>query len=153
MGRHRLVMLITCLAFGALIARADKPNFTGTWVFQPSKSEVQQRTGWLRITINQDESQIHYAEQTADDVAGVRTEFTCGTLGKECPMLDHGHQARVGVYYNGERLVVYKTEGRKGDVVTKRRLLLAPGGDSMELEVIHIVPDGKTEKLVLRRLP
>jgi hypothetical protein len=60
-------------------------------------------------------------------------------------------QAKAFVYYNGPVLVVLKTYGRKGDSVEKRRLSLSPTGDSLVVEITHIEPQGKVEKLVLSK--
>lgn len=79
------------------------------------------------------------------------SEFTCDTMGKPCTMQDGKDKANVTVYYNGPVLVVLKTDGRTGDSVTKWRRSLAPTGDFMVAEFVHIVPQGKTEKLVVAK--
>jgi hypothetical protein len=72
-------------------------------------------------------------------------------MGEECAMQDGGGKAQAFVYYNGPVLVVLKTHGRKGDSVEKRRLTLSPTGDSLVVEITHIEPQGKVEKLVLSK--
>jgi hypothetical protein len=64
---------------------------------------------------------------------------------------DGTDKANVSVYYNGPVLVVLKTNGRKGDSVTKCRLSPTSTGDSIAVEVIHIDRQGKTEKLVFSK--
>ena len=79
------------------------------------------------------------------------SEFTCGTLGKECPMQDGGYKATVAVYYNGPLLVVLKTHGRKDSLVEKQRFSLSPAGDSLVLEIMHTEPESKAERLVFTK--
>ena len=64
-------------------------------------------------------------------------------------MEDGGEKAAVSVYYNGPLLVVLKTHGRKGSVVEKQRISLS--GDSLIVEIMHIEPEGKAEKLVFSK--
>ena len=66
-------------------------------------------------------------------------------------MQDGGDKASVSVYYNGPVLVVIKTHGRKASLVEKQRLSLAPTGDSLVLEIMHIEPEGKAERLVFTK--
>ena len=76
-------------------------------------------------------------------------EFECPTTGSECQVKDSGKNAKVSMWFNGPKLVELETEGK--DVV-KRRFAVAESGDSLELEVIPIQPDGKTETLRFRRV-
>jgi len=66
-------------------------------------------------------------------------------------MRDGGDKATVSVYYNGPLLVVLKTHGRKGSLIEKQRLSLSPTGDSLIVEIMHIEPEGKAEKLVFSK--
>jgi len=127
------------------LARADagRPNLAGKWTAKD-----------LVLLIEEQGQNIHIKEtRGADPKDDDVTEFTCGAAGKECPMQDGKDKASVSVYYNGPVLVVWKTHGRRGDSVEKRRLSLSPEGGSLIIEVLHIEPDGKPEKLVLSRQP
>lgn len=66
-------------------------------------------------------------------------------------MRDGGEKAAVSLYYNGPLLVVLKTHGRKGSLIEKQRLSLSPAGDSLILEIMHIEPEGKAEKLIFTK--
>jgi len=75
-------------------------------------------------------------------------EFECNTLGSECAVKDSGKGAKVSLWYSGPKLVVLET---KGSEVVKRRFS-APQSDMLDLEVIRVVPEGKTEMLHLKRV-
>ena len=53
------------------------------------------------------------------------------------------------MWFSGPKLVELVTKGRQ---VIKRRFAVAEAGDTLELEVIPIQPDGKTETIRLRRV-
>jgi hypothetical protein len=55
----------------------------------------------------------------------------------------------VSVWFSGPKLVELET---KGSEVIKRRFQVAGQGDTMQLEVISIVPDGRTETKMLKRV-
>ena len=59
-------------------------------------------------------------------------------------MSDGGRKATVSLWYNGDSLVMMET---KGSSVVKRKLTLT-GGATLQMDVIPIVPQGKTDKLV-----
>ena len=103
------------------------------------------------LLIEEKDQSIHIKETRGPKLKEDVSDFTCGTMGKPCAMQDGADKAKVTVYYNGPLLVVLKTDGRKGDAVTKWRLSLAPTSDSINVEVIHIDPQGKTEKLVFAK--
>jgi hypothetical protein len=54
---------------------------------------------------------------------------------------DAGRHAKVTFYFNGAKLVQLETRGSK---VVKRRFSVDDQGDSMEVEEIPVVPEGKT---------
>ena len=64
-------------------------------------------------------------------------------------MQDGADKATVSVYYNGPLLIVLKTHGRKGSLVEKQRLSLS--GDSLIVEIMHLEPESKAEKLVFSK--
>jgi hypothetical protein len=92
------------------------------------------------------ESWILQSKEDAIHVAQLRngqkvTEFDCNTLGQECEVKDAGRHAKVTFYFNGAKLVQLETRGSK---VVKRRFSVDDQGDSMEVEEIPVVPEGKT---------
>jgi hypothetical protein len=151
--RNFVLSITGILMFGALAASAgeDKPDLSGTWKLKQETSEAGQTNKNLVLVIEEKGDDIHVKETRGSSSKDAISDFTCATLGKECAMQDGGDKAKVSVYYNGPVLVVLKTHGRKGDSVEKRRLSLSPAGDSLTVEVIHIEPAGKAEKLVFAK--
>jgi hypothetical protein len=76
------------------------------------------------------------------------TDFACGTEGKPCEVKTGGKKATVSMWFNGSQLVEMET---KGSDVVKRRFKILPQGDAMKMEVIPIVPSGKTETFQFKR--
>ncbi len=77
-------------------------------------------------------------------------EYECNTMGRECDLKDSGKHGQISMWFNGPALVLMETRG--SDVI-KRRFKAVEKGDTMELEVIPLVPAGKTEVIQLQRLP
>ena len=140
------------LLVGSAMVSADDgvPEIGGEWKLDPARSELDQANKDLALVIEYKGQKIHIKETRGPNPKDV-SEFTCGTMGKECPMLDGEDKAKVSVYYNGPVLVVLKTHGRKGSVVEKQRFSLSPTGDSLNLEIMHIEPQGKGERLVFTK--
>lgn len=74
-------------------------------------------------------------------------DFECNTDGKACSVRIGGKKANVSFYYNGPRLV--EIEERGSDVIKRRFSAAAP--DTMELEVMPMVPSGTNQTLKLKR--
>ncbi len=77
------------------------------------------------------------------------SEFECNAMGRECKIKDSGRQATVSMWFSGPKLIELET---KGSEVVKRRFAVSDQGDTMELEVIPIVPVGRSETKLLKRL-
>jgi hypothetical protein len=77
------------------------------------------------------------------------SEFECNAMGRECQIKDSGRQAKVSMWFSGAKLVELET---KGSEVVKRRFTVSGQGDTMELEVIPIVPVGRSETMRLKRM-
>jgi len=151
--RSLVLTVAGLLLAGAAVVRADEgnPNMSGAWKLDPARSELDRTNKDLALVVEEKAQKIHIKETRGPDPKGDVSEFTCGTLGKECPMQDGGYKATVAVYYNGPLLVVLKTHGRKDSSVEKQRFSLSPAGDSLVLEIMHIEPEGKAEKLVFTK--
>ena len=150
-----LLTTLTVLSLALPSARANepRPNLSGTWKLQPAGSDAGHATDeTTMLVIQENAGSIHIRETRRSNSKDDTSDFTCATMGQECPMKDGGEKASVSVYYNGPVLVVLKTHGRKGDSVEKRRMELAPSGNSLTLEVIHLEPQEKTEKLVFAKV-
>lgn len=142
------LFLLAVVAFGA---DQDKTDLSGTWKVDPSRVEPTQGASQLMLVVEDKGSAIHIRETRGPNLKEDVSDFTCGTMGKECSMVDGGEKAAVSVYYNGPALVVLKTHGRRGSSVEKKRLSMSPAGDSLIVEITPIVPKGKTERLVLSK--
>jgi hypothetical protein len=141
----RIVCLTACFgAFLSSIALADdsaeRAKFNGTWQSQGEKAGAAKAV-WV---LESQGDAFHITTAQGDKKTA---EYTC-TLGKECEVKDGGRKVKVMVYFNGPKLVVQET---KGEEIVKRRFGAVPG-DALELEVIPMTPEGKTETLHLQRV-
>lgn len=141
------------LLFGAAGASDDegKPNLSGKWKIDEARTEPGPASKDLVLVVERKGQDIRIEETRGPNPKEDVSDFTCGTMGKECSMQDGGEQAKVSLYYSGPVLVVLKTQGRKSDAVEKRRISLSPEGDSLTVEITHIDPEGKAEKLVFSK--
>lgn len=151
--RSLVLSIAGCLLFGAAVIYADqdKPNLSGTWKLDQTGANPDKTNKDLVLVIEEKGESIHIQETRGPNPKDDVSSLTCGTMGKECDMQDGGDKAKVFVYYNGPVLVVLKTHGRRGDSSEKQRLSLSPAGDSLVMEILHIEPEGKPEKLVFSR--
>jgi hypothetical protein len=106
---------------------AAENTSSSSWTFSPAKDSI-------RVT------QLEGGNKVAD--------FACGTVGTACEIKAAGKKATVSMWFNGPLLVEMET---KGSDVVKRRFKILPQGDVMEMEVIPIVPGGKTETFQFKR--
>ena len=77
-------------------------------------------------------------------------EIECKPTGAECDGTSSGKKAKVTMYYSGPALVQLETIGAD---VTKRQFTVTEQPDSMDLAVMAITGNAKTETLHLKRLP
>jgi hypothetical protein len=125
----------------ALAQDTDRPNMTGRWQIDPARSEG---GGGETLSIQaKDDDSLHYLLESHN---GGIAEFQCITDGRECAMTDGGHKAKVSVWFNGDSLGMMETRGSN---VVKRKLTVT--GSTLQMDVIPIVPQGKTDKLVFTR--
>lgn len=121
---------------------AERAKLNGAWQAQEQSGStahavwtLEEQGSGMRITNSQGDKKM--------------VEFVCD-LAKECEIKDAGKKVKVTVYFNGPKLVVMET---RGEQVFKRRFGLAETGDVMELEVIPVIPAGKTETIHFTRVP
>ena len=113
-----------------LIGSWEPQGATGTaWTFSPAQNSI-------RVT------ELDNSNKIAD--------FACTTDGTSCEVKIAGKKAQVSMWFNGPQLVEMET---KGSEVVKRRFKILPQGDVMEMEVIPVVPGGKTETFECKRAP
>lgn len=84
---------------------------------------------------------------SGSDGAKTIVEFDC-KWAQECQIKDSGHHAKVMMYFNGPKLVETETIGSR---VIKKRYTVTGDGNTMELEIIPIEPEGKPETVVFKR--
>jgi len=151
--RNFVLSIAGFLLFGAAAVHADqdKPNLSGTWKIDQAATNPDRTNKNLVLVIEEKGQTIHITETRGTNLKDDVSSLTCVTTGGECDMQDGGEKAKVFVYYNGPVLVVLKAHGRRGDTVEKQRLSLSPTGDSLVMEIMHIEPEGNTEKLVLSK--
>ncbi len=140
----RMLMLATTLFAAAAVAddSADQAKLVGTWQVQNETGKASNSV-WI---LEEKADAIHITNLQDDQKVA---EFECNTLGKECAIKDAGHKATVSVWFSGPKLVELET---KGSEVVKRRFAIAGQGDTMQLEVIPIVPADAPQTKVLKRV-
>jgi hypothetical protein len=138
------VLIVLCLA-----QSTDKPDISGKWTLDPAKSKVNESSARL-IQIEKKDKEMHWVETVKRNDKEATVEYQCAATGRECDMKDEGHPAKVSLYYNGPALMETKTNGREGEDVTRRKIELNADG-TLQIEVVHIVPQKEKELLVYTR--
>ena len=119
----------------------DRKELIGSWVLQ-SSAENNQASAW---TFSAARNTLQIIQL---DGSSKVADFSCRTDGVSCEINTGGKKAQVSMWFNGPRLVEMETIG--SDVV-KRRFRVLSQGDAMEMELIPIVPRGKTETFEFKR--
>ena len=147
MFRKKALLAAACslLSFAALHLRADdtsaRAQLIGAW--HPKDPAVKDAGVW---TFERKGGEVIHITYAVGDQKMV--EIECETTGKDCKMKDTGRSAKVSMWFSGRNLVSLET---RGDEIVKRRFGVEDG-DSLEVEIIPIQPDGKTEKVEFRRV-
>jgi hypothetical protein len=139
--RLNLIVLLS-LGVGALADdKSDRQKLTGSWELQNPAENIPGTSWVFSVTGNSMHvKQLEGGSKVAD--------FACGTEGTPCEIKTGGKRGMVSLWFNGSRLVEMET---KGSDVVKRRFKILPASDTMEMEVIPIVPGGKTETFGFKR--
>jgi hypothetical protein len=139
--RLTLILLLSLGVGASADDQSDRQKLMGSWELQnpaeniPAASWTFSATGHsMRV------KQLEGGSKVAD--------FECETEGTPCEIKTGGKRAMVSLWYNGPLLVEMET---KGPDVVKRRFKILPASDTMEMEVIPIVPGGKTETFGFKR--
>ena len=131
-------LLIAACALGlcSIAGAADRNQLYGQWAASDGTET------WV-FHDKGDQVQVSHTK-------GAETLFdvSCGTTGRDCPVKDSGKKATVSMYFNGPKLVQLE---RRGDDVVKRRFTVGDTGDVLDVEVIPIVPAGRTETIHFKR--
>jgi hypothetical protein len=135
-------LFLSVLMLGTGMA-ADHPDLNGTWLLDQSQSVTKDnQPDTLSITQKPDAIRISLVSEDKDRTL----EMDCSTLGQECKVTEGGKPAQLSVYYNGPRLVLLEFGGRHQENGIKRRIGVSDDGNSLQMEIIHILASGeKTE--------
>jgi hypothetical protein len=128
-----IIAILGAVAFFADDA-GDRGKIVGKWLDQGSNLHwlIEDKGDSIRIMQSQNDQQVSLID--------------C-KIGSECQVKDGGRTAKITLYFNGPKLVEFET---KGSETVKRRF--SATDDAMEIEVIPIVPDGKTQVVKLKRV-
>jgi hypothetical protein len=119
---------------------ADRAKIAGSWQLQATDASAAEN--WI---LENKENAIHV---TLSRNGQKQADFECNTMGRECAVKDFGKDGKVSFWFSGPKLVQLETRGSE---VVKRRFSTAGSGDELQVEVIPIVPQGKTEVLHFKR--
>jgi hypothetical protein len=132
-------------------AQDDKPDLTGKWQLDASKSDMQvNRLSDLTLVIAEQDGKININqdEKTADGKER-KVTYNCATNGSECSVPETG--AKASFWFNGPMLVNMETE-KKGGSVIRERMKLSPDAKQLTVEISSLVPaSDKVDKLVLMK--
>lgn len=138
----RCLVIAASLLFSAAGLRADGAdhgNLTGAW---ESHEDDSSHANWM-LSVNGDMLHVTRVENSRK-----LADFQCNTVGRECEIKESGKPMKVSIWFNGPKLVMMET---RGNDVVKRRFQAVKDGNEIEVEIIPIVPQGKTELLHLYR--
>ena len=133
----RLIALIGAAVCATLSGDdlSDRAKLTGTW------SDKDAGLTWV---VEQKGDSIHITQSHNDQQL---SQVECNVDGHECQVKDASHTTKVMMWFSGPKLVQMET---KGSEVIKRQF--SASDDSLEIEVIPIVPDGKPQVVKLKRI-
>ena len=144
---QRIQCLAACFGLAVFATFAygqDRPNFTGNWQLDSSKSELHNvKLSDATWAIQESDNNI----QLTLNEGGKAVVLKCTTDGKDCSA--SGEKAKASFWYNGPMLVEMET---KGDHVTRYRLKLSDDGKTLRVETNSLVPkDDATDVLVFTK--
>jgi hypothetical protein len=145
--RNRVVVaacfVLAVFAFPA--AAQDRPNLSGTWQIDSSKSELHgAQVASATWVIAEDDSSIQINE--SESGASKKVELKCTTDGKDCKVI--GDKAKASFWFNGPILVEMET---KGDRVTRYRMKLSDDGKTLTVDTTSIVPQSAQDDVLVFR--
>lgn len=134
-------VILGVLIFGvcAIADDADqRAKLTGSWQIQTQGANV---PSTYTLKPVDDGIQISGAEG-----GKVVVDVNC-KMAQNCKIKDAGHSATVMLYFNGPKLVENETIGSR---VVRKRFSITDD-NTMQLEIIPIDPEGKTEVVTFKR--
>jgi hypothetical protein len=117
---------------------AQRVKLSGSWTLEGGAKDTwsfENKGNAMRVTHSEGEHKV--------------AEFECSTAGKECDVKDFGKDGKVSMWFNGPKLVEVET---KGSELVQHRFQVVADSDAMELEIVPLVPGGKTETLRFKRI-
>ena len=148
--RVAIITCSACLVFALGVVPAlgqddDRPNLTGTWQLDASKSDLKlSKITSATWVIEETDTSIHIT--STENGKGKKSELQCTTDGKECKSPG---DRRTSFWYNGSMLVEMET---RNDHVTRYRMKLSGDGKTLTVEVAQIVPQNdKIDTLVFQK--
>ena|SRR5579862_5552740 len=140
--------LAACFTLAVLalpLAGQDRPNLSGTWQFDGSKSELHSvKVAGATWVINEDDSSIQITE--SEEGGNKKIELKCTTDGKECKVA--GDKATASFWYNGPMLVEMEN---RGDHVMRFRMKLSEDGKTLTVDTTSIVPKADQDDVLVFR--
>jgi hypothetical protein len=131
------LVILEAVALGDGIDKRAKLG--GTWEAQGADGNA----AAARWVIEEKDDSIRIAHSEGSEQVA---EFECNTMGRECKS---GKHDKVSMWFSGAKLVQLET---KGSEVVKRRFALTGQGDTLDIEVIPVVPAGNAQTLHLKRV-
>lgn len=140
--------LLALLSLSLLVAAdSDKPKLAGTWELDGAKSQLEHSPGTLELVLQDASGKIQFTRTThTPEGKELVAKFECAPGGPDCAFDEAGHKSKVSLWYQGAALVILKTAGPSDDEVTQWTLKL--DNQTLQIEVSHITPAGKTETMV-----
>ena len=115
---------------------AGRAKLPGTWQESGKAGSVwvlEEKSGAMHITGSEGDRKL--------------ADFECNTVGRDCELKEAGKKAKVSMWYNGPRLVELETRGSE----VLQRTFGIVDENTLEVEVVQIVPEGKPETLHFKR--
>ena len=140
------VLAASLVSSFALGADSAPPDCSGTWELNSTDGQA------ITYTIQDSSGQINFTRVVHEhDGKTTTSQFSCKAGGGECDFDEGGHKAKVSLWYNGATLVILRTDGPKEDAVTEWHLTLGPDGKTLNVDLEHIDPAGKTDKMAFSK--
>jgi hypothetical protein len=143
----KLTRLCALFVFSAAVLAA-KPNFTGEWKMNASKSDFGQLPAPEKMvrTIQHDEPNLHIKTNQVGSQGEITTELKYTTDGKEATNTTRGGQVKGTAKWDGDVLVIESTRTIQSVEINQvDRWSIAPDGKSMMVESHLKTPQGELQ--------
>ncbi|MBI3682057.1 MAG: hypothetical protein HY235_16865 [Acidobacteria bacterium] len=144
-GRATALILLTA----ALIAA--KPNFSGEWKMDPSKSDFGPNPAPEKIvrTIQHDDPNLAIKTLLVSQQGEIASGLKYTTDGKECTNTTRFGEAKGTAKWDGDTLVIEsKLQFQGADIVQKDRWTLSSDGKAMKVQTSIKSPQGEIEMAI-----